>query len=627
MKNSCKIAITTTAAAICSALLLAQAPQAPADEKAKASAAAKAKQNAQIFELNARMLTLFDRQGKVVTTVGSRGLYAQPALSPDGKRVAVNKTDLDKENQDLWILDVATGNSTRITTSESREFVVSPVWSPDGSEFAYVAVRRSGFGIYRKASNGQGAEELLYEQPGIAQLSDWSADGRYLSFFATDLGGGVLYALPLDVAGERKPVEIFRAKSQLQGGRLSPDRRFVAYVSNESGKNEVYVRTFDPAAGSGSASAAGPWRVSEQGALGMTSWRPDGKEFYYLAADRSLMAVEVSTAPALKFGTPKVMFRPPDALAVDPGAASFSRDGERVVIAVPPPQVRQLTLFDRQGKVVKTVGEPGQYVQPQLSPDGSRVAVMRTDPKTSNVDIWTYDVATGKGYAVTNDTPPENAPVWSADGNHVLYVSTRESYAGIYRKAWDGTGEEELLFRYTPGAGMVLTDSSPDGKFLTFYTGVLVLVPLRPNEKALDLKAIDWLRDEFDEIGGRFSPDGRFMAYLSNESDPRLLDINVRPFDASKPDAPGPGPAVQVSRNGVAAGMINWRQDGKEMYFLTRDWEVMAVDVTTTPVLQAGTPRLLFKLPGPLVGNSPQWKNVSGDGQRFLFAMPATAAR
>jgi len=72
--------------------------------------------------------------------------------------------------------------------------------------------------------------------------------------------------------------------------------------------------------------------------------------------------------------------------------------------------------------------------------------------------------------------------------------------------------------------------------------------------------------------------------------------------------------------------MISWRQDGKEMYFLTRDWEVMAVDVTTTPTFQAGTPKLLFKLPGPLVGNPAQWKNVSPDGQHFVFAMPVPGA-
>jgi hypothetical protein len=98
--------------------------------------------------------------------------------------------------------------------------------------------------------------------------------------------------------------------------------------------------------------------------------------------------------------------------------------------------------------------------------------------------------------------------------------------------------------------------------------------------------------------------------------------VYVRPFDANKPDAPPPGKVVQISKNG-AAGMINWHQDGKELYYLTRDWEVMAVDISATPSLDAGNPKVLFKLPGPLVGNPPQWKSVSADGQRFVFAMPA----
>ena len=99
------------------------------------------------------------------------------------------------------------------------------------------------------------------------------------------------------------------------------------------------------------------------------------------------------------------------------------------------------------------------------------------------------------------------------------------------------------------------------------------------------------------------------------------LEVYVRPFDASKPEA-GAGVAkpVQVSTAG-ALGMIFWRQDGKEMYFLTPEWEVMAVDVTTTPTFQAGTPRLLFKLPGPLLGDPQPWRNVSRDGQRFVFAI------
>ncbi len=620
MNISYRLAIT--AVAVCAALLLAavsgqaQLPKDP-EERAKVIA--------QIMQGNASQLTLFDREGKEVGVVGPRDLQNQPLLSPDAKRLAVIKTDLsfDKENNDLWVFDIATGKGTQITFSQARESATSPAWSPDGSKVAYVALRGGSFGLYRKNSNGEGPEELLYKGSAPMTITDWSMDGRFLSYFSTDLSGGAIYALPLNGTGERKPIEIFRSKSQVQGSRFSPDSSFVAYVSNETKRNEVYVRAFDPAAGANAAPAKGPWQISDEGGQGMAFWRRDGRELYYLAPGRGIMAVSVTTVPDFEFGKPKLLFRLPESTPVAPGTASISRDGDRVVVAVPPPALRQLTMFDRQGKVVSTFGPPGLYVQPGLSPDGKHVVVMRNDPQTGNLDIWTFDVATGKGYAVTNDIPPENAPVWSPDGKQVAYVSTREQYAGIYRKAWDGTGDEELLFRYTPGAGMVLTDWSPDGKFLTFYTGVLLLVPLRPEEKALDRKPIEWLREDYDALQGRFSPDGRFLAFLSNEATIDKADVYIRPFDANKPEAPA-GPAVRVSQNG-ASGMIFWRQDGKEMYFMTRDWEVMAVDITTSPAVQAGTPRLLFKLPGPLPGNPAQWKNVSPDGERFVFAMPVTA--
>jgi eukaryotic-like serine/threonine-protein kinase len=578
---------------------------------------------AQIFEANARQLTLFDRDGKAVGQIGTRDLYNQVVLSPDRTRVAVIKPDLEKETNDLWIMDVATAEAAQITSNQPREGAQAPVWSPDGSQVAYVALRAGSFNIYRRASNGTGVEELLYKGSAPMTLTDWSMDGRFLGYFSTDLSGGALFALPTSGSGERKPIEIARSKFQMQTVRFSPDSRFIAYVTNETGRTEVYVRSFS-APGEATASKGGPWQISEQGGIGMAFWRRDGRELYFLAADRGIMAVPVTLSPDFEFGKPKLLFRPPESMPLAAGAAMISRDGERVLVAVPPPQLRQLTVFDRQGKVVSTVGQPGLLVQPGMSPDGKSIVVMKSDTSTGNQDIWVYDLATGNGTAITQDTPPDNAPIWSPDGRYVAYVSTRESYAGIYRKSADGKAPEELLFRYTPGAGMVLTDWSPDGKFITFHTGVLLLVPVTTNQPALERKAIEWLREDFDALQGRFSPDGRYIAFLSNEADPDKLEVYVRPFDPNKPEIPA-GPAVRVSKNG-AIGMISWREDAKEMYFMTRDWEVMTVDITTTPTFQAGTPKLLFKMQGPLPGNPGQWKNVSRDGQRFIFAIPTTAA-
>ena len=149
-----------------------------------------------------------------------------------------------------------------------------------------------------------------------------------------------MYALPLAGDGERKPIELLHSQSQpgesrtLGGSLLSPDGRFLSYESNQSGKDEIYVRPFDPSAAAGAALAAGSWQVSDQGTLTGAIWRRDGKEAYYWAADRGLMAVDVGTAPSFEFGKPKLLFRLSQAVNVGGGSASVSRDGQRLVFAI-----------------------------------------------------------------------------------------------------------------------------------------------------------------------------------------------------------------------------------------------------------------------------------------------------
>jgi Tol biopolymer transport system component len=258
---------------------------APLSDEAKAR---RAIDNARNFEQNARTLTVFDRQGKRLNTVGTRGLYGNPVFSRDGTKLAYNKRDLEQENADLWVLDLATGKEIQLTHGKMREQISQAVWSPDGRQVVYTALRDGKYGVYRRAADGEGAEELLYSTPGIAVPTDWSADGRTLSLGQGDLGGSIVSSFELDGSSPPKITEIFRSPKQVQPERLSPDGRLIAYVSNESGKNEVYVRPFSPGASNG-----GPWQISEQGGLGMATWRKDGKELYFMAADQSIVAVAV----------------------------------------------------------------------------------------------------------------------------------------------------------------------------------------------------------------------------------------------------------------------------------------------------------------------------------------------
>ena len=182
MKNSARFAILLASASLCLTAFPDQAmgQELNAEAKSKEAVEARAKRNAQIFQNNASILTFLDRYGKPSGQIGERAMYESAVLSPDGKRVATIKDDLENESADLWVFDVATGAATRFTTSARREFADSPVWSPDSSRLAYTLMRKGQEAIYVRAASGQGAEELLYKNPGaFMNLSDWSSDGRF----------------------------------------------------------------------------------------------------------------------------------------------------------------------------------------------------------------------------------------------------------------------------------------------------------------------------------------------------------------------------------------------------------------------------------------------------------------
>ena len=635
MRNSQRL-IRRGAALLCAAIVglpavaFAQAPEVSAADRAKIEAEDRARNIERNARENARQLTLFDKQGKVVANVGDRGLYNQPVLSPDATRIAVIKADPVKETTDLWVVDIAGGRSTQVTTSKAREPVQAPAWSPDGRQVAYVGLRGSRYGIYRKPATGEGTEELIYQHPGgPIVLTDWSLDGTVLSFYTSDLSGSTLYLVPVD--GDRKPVEITHSDLQVIAARMSPDRRWLAYRSNEKDNvDQIFVRAIPPAVAPKDA-PVGKWQVSTEGGQGMVWWRRDGRELYYIDAQRNVMAVEVRAGSDFEFSKPRQLFHAPASIPAtgNPGAfGSVSRDGERVVFIVPPGQpLRQLTVFDRSGKVIRKVGEPGMYTQPSLSPDGSKIVAMRIDQQTDVTDIWTYDVASGKGTAVTSTREGEGAPMWLPDGQRVAYVTNRNTnYSSIYRKAASGQGAEEQLFRYTPGAGMVLTDFSPDGKFLAFDGGGIVLIVPIAGADPLKREGVDFARSEYEAGLGRFSPDGRFVAYGSNETG--RYEVYVRPFDAAKATAAGEQ-KWKVSNDGAIGG-ITWSKDGKELYYLnedraTREIKVLAVEFKTAPSFESTAARELFRLKGPLPGNPGQWK-ISPDGQRFVFAVPVEVA-
>jgi len=562
-------------------------------------------------------------------------MYSQPVLSPDGKRIAVIRADIFDEVADIWVIDIESGDETRITshTDWNKEWPAAPLWSPDGSQLAYIGMRQGYEGVYLKSADGTGTEELLYQHPGAeVWLGDWSTDGRYISLSTTNLAGGFLYVLPMTGSGKRPAIELLRGESQLLAGSFSPDSRLLSYMSDQSGIREVYVRTVDPEVVSANESTAGYWQVSDRGGAFAirAAWNPDSDELYYMAADQSIVAANVDGLPSSGAIERTPLFRLSQAVRVNPRQINVSRDGKLIVIAVPPePRLEQVTVFDREGTVLQRLGDPGVFRNATLSPDGKSVAVMTRMAQTGNIDIWTFDLASGNGMPITDDELDDNWPVWSPNGKELAYRSERGLYTRIYRKAADGTGEEEAIYQYEPGAFLQVTDWSADGRYLTFNDGcwgVLYVVPLDEAQDVLERKAMEWLRDEYQVVQARFSPDSRYIAYLTDEIVPDVFEINVAPFDATQADGRvEDATPVRVPAEDVL-GMLSWRGDGKEMYYLTTDWEVMAIDVTTTPVFEAGTPKLLFRLPGPLPGDPKQWKSVTPDGKRFVFVLYVPAS-
>jgi eukaryotic-like serine/threonine-protein kinase len=276
-----------------------------------------------------QQVTWFDREGKPVGTFGDAAppeMYASaPAVSPDGKRVALTRNDAQAGSTDIWLFEFARGLTTRFTFGPGAS--TNPVWSPDGSRIVFLVHRGGAWGIYRKAANLVGGEELLYKSPaGILLPTSWSRDGKFLLF---QTGGAGVLALPMEGA-ERKPIPLLSREFNQRGARFSPDGRYMSYVSNESGRDEIYIRTFDPAGGANSPSA-GKWQVSRDGAVS-AHWRADGGELLYTSPNGTIMSVDVVTAPVFQSGVPKPLFR-----ALSAGGANWdvSADGKRVVLSVP----------------------------------------------------------------------------------------------------------------------------------------------------------------------------------------------------------------------------------------------------------------------------------------------------
>ena len=230
------------------------------------------------------------------------------ALSPDGKRFVTQRRPLARAGEargELWITDLEHSTDTRLTTDASNNQY--PVWSPDGSQVVFTSDRKGGtMNLYQRASNGTGQDELLLESNEQKAAWDWSRDGRFIVYTVRAPKADDIWALSM--MGDKKPSPLLQSEFNKRQAQISPDERWLAYTSVESGRPEIYVVPFTLAAKPDSKPVAGKWTVSTTGGT-QPRWRGDGKELFYVAPDGKLMAVEIkATVAAFDHGAPQALF-------------------------------------------------------------------------------------------------------------------------------------------------------------------------------------------------------------------------------------------------------------------------------------------------------------------------------
>jgi serine/threonine protein kinase len=511
------------------------------------------------------------------------------ALSPDGKRMVFAATGEDGQSQ-LWVRSLDSDKAQPLPGTSNVQF---PFWSPDSRWVAFFADR-----MLKKIDTRSGQLVPLAESPD-ANGGSWSAKGVIV--FAPGI-----FAPLLKVSSEggstSKAVEEDVTMGRAHGFPwFLPDGEHFLFVT-WGGAGHMNLRV-------GSLGSTASKVIGETDSNAVYS---EGHLLYL--RDHSLLAQHFDSR-SLRFTREAVPIagrveRFLDLISV--GAFSVSATGLLAYQSGEGAGLRQLTWLDRAGTPLGTVGEPRAFFDIEFSPDRKTLAASAPDI-VGNYDIWWYDIARGLPSRFTSDPAGEYWSVWSKDGKSVIFNSTRKGHYDLYRKSADGSGAEELL--YTDDNDKVPVSWSPDGKHLLYFTGggprfELWLLPLTPERPGALLKAVSLHQTRFNECFPRFSPDGQWVAYTSDESGRH--EVYVAPFSRITEKH-------QVSPDGGA--WPRWRQDGKEIFYTGRDDQLMTADVRIGgQTVEVGAVHAGF---GKVPSAGGYLYDISPDGQRVLAALPA----
>ncbi len=507
-----------------------------------------------------------------------------PKLSPSGRYLAYNATDSTGTSR-VWVqpLDSFAARSLEGTEGASR-----PFWSPDSRALAFFAGGR-----LKRVDVGGGPVQTLTDQVNGSDGA-WSQEGFILFDGRT---GDSLRVVPAGGGVPAPATRLDRAAGEVTHGwpYFLPDGKHFVYQVNYAG-------------GRGDSLKVGELGDFETRTLGPGNSRVEFAEPGYL------LYVGDGTLLARRFDPGSLTFKSdpfPVTEAVTTtayGLADFSLSANGILAyRRGETQNRRLVWTDTAGKILGTAGKPAAYLAPVLDPSGTRIAVGVLDDRLGTFDVWILETTRGTASRLTFSPKQDWFPVWSPDGTRVAFASDRDGSSNIYVKSANGSGEATPVWK---DDGRVLPTSwSADGKTLFAMRSDpetdwdIWAVPMEGDGKPYPV-----VQTPLYEGRGMISPDGRWIAYPSSES--QRVQIYVQAF-------PGPGGKWQISTDG--GDETQWSADGKTLYYLDLSRNLMAVDIRTEGGFQAGVPRRLF--PANVVQSLTDRNRfaVSGDGSRVLL--------
>jgi Tol biopolymer transport system component len=519
-------------------------------------------------------------------------LISDVALSPDGSKLAFCALPPGGAQPGLWIRPLSEPAAKPVPGAEDATF---PFWSPDGR---YVAFFGQG-SLKRVDVSGGPVLTICEAERGLG--GTWGPDGTILFapkaisplFRVPASGGAPVPATKLDaslhVTAHRYP-------------KFMPDGRHFLYMTMNPSAPPA-----DPADAIRVGSLDGKLDKSLVQTVSNVSYA-DGHLFY--VRDGALLAQKIDLSRWEMTGDPATIGARVSASNWF-GYTLFTVSGGTLVYLPSLTVPMQLTWFDRNGRSLGTIGEPHVFNTARLSPDGRRIAADVVDTARNNLEVWIFDPASGMGNKFASSNFTDMAPVWSPEGDRIVFASNRPKGAkrDLWVKRLDGSPEEPFIESPDDRAP---DDWSPDGRFLSLYA-----IPAAGKrntqvwiaEAGGGRKVVPFAAADGDTSASRFSPDGRWLAFGSSQSG--KYEICVRPF----PEGPG---RWQISTSG--GGNPVWKRDGKELYYESLDFKVMAVPISTSPTFHAGAPSPLFDLRTA----ASSFFDVSADGQKFLVGVAAS---